>query len=213
MEKRLLIVGSTSGIGKHCMEQALFRGMQVRAFARTADTLQPHASLDRMVGDATKPEDVERALKGVDAVIVTLGIRERLAMLWERETLFSKSTEVLLSQMVQAGVSRLVVVTGYGAGRSQRSMMRLARVGHGLVLGRVYEDKTRQEALIETSDLAWTIARPVILTNRPAAGAARVLEDPATWRNGFVSREAVASYLLDAVEHDLNVQMDVVLSS
>ncbi|MEL6688698.1 MAG: NAD(P)-binding oxidoreductase [Pseudomonadota bacterium] len=213
MDKRLLIVGATSGIGKHCMEQALFRGMQVRAFARSADTLQPHPSVDRMAGDALNHDDIERALKGVDAVIVTLGIRERLSMVWEHETLFSKSTEILLEAMTNAGVSRLVVVTGYGAGRSRSSMMSLARFGHGLVLGRVYEDKTRQEALIETSDMAWTIARPVILTNRPADGAATVLEDPATWRNGFVSREAVASYLLDAVEHDLNVQMDVVLTA
>lgn len=212
MDKRLLIVGSTSGIGKYCMEQALNRGMQVRAFARSAETLQPHPALDRMAGDALNPADLERALKGVDTVIVTLGIRERLSMVWEHETLFSRSTELLLTAMTQAGVSRLVVVTGYGAGRSRRAMMRLARLGHDMVLGRVYADKTRQEALIESSDLDWTIARPVILTNRPAEGPVRVLEDPASWRNGFVSREGVASYLLDAVERDLNVQMDVVIT-
>ena len=212
MYKRLLIMGSTSGIGKLCVDEALGRGFDVRAFSRSAGSLEARPSLEPFAGDALNPDDVARALKGVDAVIVSLGIRERLAMIWEEETLFAKSAEILIAAMTQAGLSRLVVVTGYGAGRSRNAMFSLARIGHDMVLGKVYADKTRQEALIEASGLEWTIARPVILKNRPASGL-QVLEDPRTWRNGFVSRADVARYLVDAVEQDLNIQMDVVLSA
>ncbi|MEO1797719.1 MAG: NAD(P)-binding oxidoreductase [Pseudomonadota bacterium] len=212
MDKPLLIIGATSGIGKLTMETALARGLPVRAFARSAGNLPEADGLERVAGDALKAADVARALDGVGAVIVALGIRERLAMVWEEETLFSQSTALLLGAMAEAGLSRLVVVTGFGAGRSRASMSAVERLGHSAVLGRVYADKTRQEALIVDSDLDWTIARPVILTNRPASGRIRVLDDPKTWRNGLIARADVATYLVDAATEGLNIKQDVVLA-
>lgn len=212
MTKPILILGATSGIGKLTMDEALRRGLPVRAFARSADTLEDAPGLSKVAGDALNADDLAEALNGVGAVVVALGIRERLAMVWEEERLFSESTKLLLPAMAEAGVSRLVVVTGFGAGRSRDAMSSLEKIGHGAFLGRVYADKTRQEALIMDSDLDWTIARPVILRNNKASGAIRVLEDPAAWRNGLVSRADVAVYLLDAVEKGLNVRQDVVLA-
>ncbi|MEO0665984.1 MAG: NAD(P)-binding oxidoreductase, partial [Pseudomonadota bacterium] len=109
MDKPLLIIGATSGIGKLTMDAALARGLPVRAFARSAGNLPEADGLERVAGDALKAEDVARALDGVGAVIVALGIRERLAMVWEEEMLFSQSTALLLGAMAEAGPSRLVV--------------------------------------------------------------------------------------------------------
>lgn len=212
MGDRILVFGATSGIGKLTMEEALRRGHSVRAFARGAAQLDRQKNLDAFPGDALNADDLAEALKGTSAVIYALGIRERVAMVWEQETLFSRSTELLLEQMQSAGVARLVVVTGFGAGRSRQSMSKIERLGHDAILGRVYADKSRQESLVMSSDLDWTIARPVILTNRPASGRFRVLRDPSTWRNGIISRADVASYLVDAVEQDLNIREDVVLA-
>lgn len=212
MDLPILVIGATSGIGKLTMETALDRDIPVRAFARSADQLPDHPKLERIAGDALNSEDIAKAVQGVGAVIVALGIRERVAMLWEEETLFSRSAELLLPEMGKAGVSRLVVVTGFGAGRSRSAMSALERMGHNAILGRVYADKTRQEELIMNSTLDWTIARPVILTNRPASGAVKVLDAPASWRNGLVARADVAIYLVDAVERQLHVQQDVVLT-
>lgn len=212
MDKPLLIIGATSGIGKLCMQTALDRGHPVRAFARSASKLPEHPALDRVAGDALQANDLAQALDGAGAVVVALGIKERPAMLWEEETLFSRSTEVLLAEMADAKVSRLLVVTGFGAGRSRNAMSMIERMGHGAILGRVYADKTRQEALIMQSDTDWTIARPVILNNRPASGKLRVLEDPSTWRNGLVSRADVAAFLVDAAESGSYVKKDVVLA-
>ncbi len=212
MDKLILIIGATSGIGKLCMETALNRGLTVRAFARSADTLAEHPELELMAGDALNADDIAKALDGVRAVVVALGIRERVAMLWDEKTLFSRSTEILLAEMQKTDVSRLLVVTGFGAGRSRSAMSLLERLGHNAVLGRVYADKKRQEAMIMASPLDWTIVRPVILTNRPASGKLKVLEDPSSWRNGLVARADVAAYLVDAAEQNLHVQKDVVLT-
>ncbi|WP_147127096.1 NAD(P)-dependent oxidoreductase [Shimia ponticola] len=212
MQNPLLVIGATSGIGKLCMETALDRGHSVRAFARSADNLDEQANLDRCAGDATKQDDIARALDGVGAVVVALGIRERVSMLWEEEHLFSTATKHLLQAMPEAGLKRLIVVTGFGSGRSRNAMSAIERLGHGAVLGRVYADKTRQEDLIVDSDLDWTIARPVILNNRPASGSYKVLTDPKEWRNGLISRADVAAYLVDAAEQTLNIRQDVVLT-
>ncbi len=212
MNAPVLILGATSGIGAVAVEDAVGRGLSVRAFARSADTLEKTALIDPFVGDARSTEDVTAALSGVRAVIYALGIKERLAMFWEEETLFSDSTRVLLDSMKGMETKRLVAVTGFGAGRSRSAMSALERLGHRAVLGKPYADKDRQEQMIMQSDLDWTIARPVILTNGAKSRRLQVLRDPTTWRNGLVSRRDVAGYLVDAVEDGLDIRGDVVLA-
>ncbi|KIN72620.1 NAD(P)-dependent oxidoreductase [Sulfitobacter guttiformis] len=212
MKAPILIMGATSGIGALAVTDATDRGLPVRAFARSAHKLTATDLLEPFAGDARSAEDVLRALSGVRAVVYALGIKERLSMLWEEEDLFSESTALLLDAMKSSDTRRLVAVTGFGAGRSREAMSKLESLGHRAILGRPYADKDRQEALITSSGIDWTIARPVILRNSEKLGRMRVLRDPSTWRNGLVSRADVASYLIDAVEDDLDVRADVVLA-
>ena len=212
MSDPVLVLGATSGIGKFTVAEAIRRGIAVRGFARSADTLVANDLLEPVKGDARNEADVLSAVTGCRAVIYALGIRERLAMLWEKETLFSDTTRVLISAMETAKVRRLVVVTGFGAGRSRSAMSRIEQIGHRAVLGGPYADKDRQEALIMESDLDWTIIRPVILTNGRPSDGIRVLRDPAQWRNGLISRADVAGHLLDTIEMDLDIRRDVIIA-
>ncbi|MEM8970507.1 MAG: NAD(P)H-binding protein [Pseudomonadota bacterium] len=212
MTAPILVMGATAGIGACAVQEIVGRGLTVRAFARGASKLMADDLLTPVPGNARDLEAVTNAVLGVRAVIYALGIKERLAMLWEEETLFSDSTKVLVDAMHAAQVCRLVAVTGFGAGRSRTAMSTLEKIGHRLVLGKPYADKDRQEGLILESDLDWTIARPVILTKGAKSGRMQVLRETNEWRNGLVSRADVASYLVDAVENDLDVQKDVVLA-
>jgi uncharacterized protein YbjT (DUF2867 family) len=212
VKKHILIFGATSGIGRFAMEEALSRGHVVRAFGRSADTLERASNLEPFAGDALEPEDVARALEGVDVVISSLGIKESIAMLWQEVTLFSRSNEILINAMQDRGMKRLIVVTGFGAGRSRAAMSALEKLGHRAILGKPYADKDRQEEMIVASDLDWTIVRPVILTNSAKSGGFKVLRDPSKWRNGLISRRDVAQYLIDASESDLDMRADVVLA-
>lgn len=212
MAKPVLIMGATSGIGALAVNEATGRSLPVTAFARSANNLEANDLVTPFAGDALSLQDVTGALSNARAVIYALGIKERLAMLWQEETLFSQSTHVLLDAMRSTGTRRLVVVTGFGAGRSRSAMSSLERLGHRAMLGRPYADKDRQEDVIMASDLDWTIVRPVILRNGPKTGKLQVLRDPDTWRNGLVSRADVASYLVDAVQDNLDIRADVVLT-
>ena len=196
----ILVIGASRGIGLETVKLGLREGHRVRAFARSADQiLLEDTNLERFAGDAMKTNDVLRALAGMDTVIQTLGIKAGPEMIFRGTKLFSKATRVLVQAMEAEGITRLIALTGFGAGDSRNQGGCLHDLGFNAVLGRVYDDKNVQEHLIRSSDLAWTIARPVILTDRPATNRYRVVLDPADWRPGTISRADVADFLVKQV--------------
>ena len=111
-------------------------------------------------------------------------------------SLFSRATAILVPAMERAAVKRLISVTGFGAGDSRAAVNCLQRLPFRLILGRAYDDKSRQEEIIRQSSLDWTIVRPGILTQGAASGRYSVLEEANEWRNGLISRADVADFLV-----------------
>ena len=197
----LLIMGASSGIGLATVKEALEQGHTVRAFARSALGMTvSNRNLEKFAGDALIQDDVARALEGVDAVLQTLGVPVNKQLLTGPITLFSEATSLLLQGMDKAGVTRLLTVTGFGAGRSGAAIGRLQRVGFDAVFRHAYGDKSQQEAMIEESATDWTIVRPGVLTNGPKTKHYHILQSPDSWRNGIISRANVAHFLVDNVD-------------
>src|SRR3974377_297717 len=193
---KVLVIGASRGIGLETVKAALRAGHSVRALARSASKIPiQNAGLDKVSGDALDRDTIRKALGDVEAVIQTLGVDISPRAIFERTTLFSQSTRVLVDAMRAARVKRLIAVTGLGAGDSR---------GHGgffydavafpLLLKRVYDDKDAPEWIIRSSELDWTIVRPGLLTNRAATGQYRVLCKPKDWRFGVISRADVADF-------------------
>jgi putative NADH-flavin reductase len=200
---KVLIIGASRGIGLEAVKQALSQGHKVRAMARSAAKITVDAAhLEKFAGDALNPDDVITALDGVDVVIQALGIAAGPDMVLKPVRLFSQSTEILVNAMENAGVKRLISVTGFGAGDSYARIGCLQRIPFRLLLGRAYDDKDVQERLIRHSNLDWTVARPVILTNGPRTGRYRVLAEPKQWRNGLISRADVADFLVGQIDSE-----------
>ncbi|UCH73074.1 MAG: SDR family oxidoreductase [Rhodospirillales bacterium] len=199
----ILVIGASKGIGLEATRRALACGHSVRALARSADRIAiDDQRLEKRVGDARNRDDVAAALDGIDVVIQALGVATGPDLFIRPIHLFSDSTRVLVLAMEAAGVKRLICVTGFGAGDSRASLGCLQSVPFRLFLGRAYDDKSVQERLIRDSSLDWVIARPVILTRGPRTGRYKVLDDPASWRNGLISRADVADFLIRQVEDD-----------
>ncbi len=159
---RVLVMGASRGIGLETVKALLARGLDVRAFARSAtDIAIEDPKLEKLDGDALDPPSVERALAGVDAVVQSLGVAFGPEAVLKGTTLFSKATRVLIDAMRKVGRKRLIVVTGAGAGDSRgHGSILFDRIVFPLILKRVYDDKDVQEQMVKASGLEWTIVRP-----------------------------------------------------
>ena len=196
----VLIIGASKGIGLETTCQALERGHQVRALARSAAGIRlSDQKLEKIQGDALNRRDIEAALDGIDVVIQALGVSS-LGDLLRPVSLFSDATRVLVSAMEGKAVKRLICVTGFGAGDSRASISCFQRLPFQMVFGRAYADKSVQERMIKDSLLDWTIARPGVLMNGRRTGRYRILDEPSAWRNGVISRADVADFLVRQIE-------------
>jgi uncharacterized protein YbjT (DUF2867 family) len=200
----VLIVGGSRGIGLETVTRALEAGHKVRALARSARRIPiDHPDLEKIAGDARDPAVVRPALDGVDAVIATLGVAPGPAAVLKPVRLFSDATRVVVDQMTEAGVKRLVCVTGIGAGDSRdKGGFLYSVVLLPLLLKRVYDDKDVQEQIIRKSPLDWVIVRPGLLARGPRTGSYRVLTNPDEWRMGKISRADVADFLVRQIDDD-----------
>jgi uncharacterized protein YbjT (DUF2867 family) len=208
----VLVIGASKGIGLETVKQALEAGHHVRALARSAPRIPVrHAQLEKMKGNALDRATVERALDGIDVVIQTLGISGGPDILFKPVRLFSDSTRILVAAMEAKLVNRLICVTGLGAGESRGKGNLLYNAVIGLVLVRVYDDKTLQERIIRNSTLDWVVARPGVLTNKARTGRYKVLIDPRDWRTGFISRANVADFLVKQIADDAYLHQAPVL--
>ena len=114
--------------------------------------------------------------------------------------------------ILEMGPDRIVALTGIGTSESIGALSTLERMGHSVLLGEPYKDKTRQEDLIRASSLRWTFARPVILTNGKRTETYKVLTDPKEWRMGLISRRDVADFLVKAATDEAMVGQAPVLT-
>ncbi|WP_426129108.1 NAD(P)-dependent oxidoreductase [Pararhizobium sp. PWRC1-1] len=197
---KILVLGATGPTGRHIVSQAVSRGYDVTVLVRSPEKATDLKGAKLVIGDARDEKALRQAIIGQDAVISALGTP---VSPFREVTLLSTATRALVNAMKAEHVSRLVAITGIGAGDS---------AGHGgflfdkvifpLLLRKVYADKNRQEAIIKGGDLEWTIVRPSNLNNKPGQKAIRALTDLSDFHGGSISREGVATFVLDQITMD-----------
>ena len=207
-------MGGSSGIGLETVKALLDRDHDVIAFSRGAKNLRlDHAKLVRISGDATNTAEVRNAVHDADVVIQALGVPVGLKLLTGPIDLFSSATRTLIPIMEEMDIKRLIAVTGFGAGNSNEAINCIQRIPFNFIFGHAYRDKSAQETLIKESTLNWTIVRPGVLTNQSLGRSYKVRLKRSEWRNGIISRAAVADYIAAAVDDDATIGEEPVLAS
>jgi len=199
MPMRIAVFGASSGIGRELVSQARTGGHHAVAVARSIRS-GAEASLTPVQGSVLVPGVAERAVAGADAVAWCVGVRTLGPAFLRKVTVFSEGTRRAIEAMKEAGVSRLAVITGIGAGESRgHGGLLYEWVGLPFILGAIYADKDRQEAIVTASGLNWTIVRPTLLTNGPRTGQYRVLTNLEGVHGGRISRADCADCLMRAM--------------
>jgi dTDP-L-rhamnose 4-epimerase len=127
----ILITGGAGFIGSHLADALIDKGHQVRALdslsaqVHGAHARRPaylHPSVELIRGDVREARTVAEALKGIDAVYhfaAAVGVGQSMYQVAEYTSANSLGTAVLLQELVQQPVTRLIVASSmsiYGEG-------------------------------------------------------------------------------------------------
>lgn len=197
---RLLLLGASGGVGRRLLVRGLERGHSIRAQTRDASRLaDAPPGVEVVAADPTNAVALRALVTGQQAVVFALGSAPG-----RRTTLFSDVTAKLMAAMRAEGLTRLVAITGVGAGETR---------GHGGLLYNwliyplftrpFYQDKDRQERLIRQSSLDWVLVRPAPFKADAGKTPFQTLTElnPQTQLNR-ITRDEVATFVLDQLTDD-----------
>ncbi len=192
---KLALLGGTGRTGRLLIDMALIDGHTLRVLARDPQQLKRHANLEAVQGDARSPEVYAELLAGTDAVLCALG-----PVKGDASGVMTLAAQYLIRFMPEAGVRRLVTLTGAGVARpGDRPKLpdKLIRLLLRLTQPDVLADSLRHTELICASDLDWTVVRVPMLTGGPAAALKVGMVGDIRPR---VSRASTARFMLNALE-------------
>jgi len=214
---KILVLGATGGTGRAAVARLLAAGHEVTAFGRHPERVgAPSERLRLAVGDALNASDVERAVAGQDAVVVTLGISEnalRVRLLGPAHTpldVRSAGTRNVMTAMRRHGVRRLVVLSSYGVGDTRAKLGLMDRLFFDLILKHQIADTEKQSRDVSESGLDWVLVQPVHLTDGPDAEAFASTRGETELSK--ISRQSVARFLAGAVVGTEYIGKSVALS-
>lgn len=197
---KIAVIGAAGRTGRQVVGQALDRGHQVVAVARSPEKLDIHGDrLTVATADVRDDDALATAVVGADAIVTTFG-----AAAGRTPTdIYSAGITHVLAAMDRGGIRRLTVISASPVGprAEQPAAMRLLLLP---ILDRVfagaYTDLRRMEAVLTgRDDLEWTCLRPPRLLDRPAKGAYRQGRTPLP-RAGSLTYPDLATALLDCAD-------------
>ncbi len=160
---KLLIIGGTGGTGHQLISQALEQGHSLTAFVRNPQKLNiVHQNLTVVKGNILDFEKVQEVVKGQDTVISALGHKK----FFIKTTILSRGTTNIVNAMEKHNVYRLICITSLGINDSRFKLgLYYTLFVIPFIIFFYFIDKAKQENIIRSSKLNWTIVRPGQLTN------------------------------------------------
>ena len=155
---KLLIIGGTGGPGRQLIHQALEKGYSLTALVRNPKKIKIiHQNLSVVKGNVLDFDKVQEVVAGQDAVLSALGHKR----FFIKTNILSKGTENIINAMEKQNVNRFICITALGINDSRFKL----GLYHTLFVIPViiffyFMDKAKQEKLIKSSNLDWTIVRP-----------------------------------------------------
>jgi nucleoside-diphosphate-sugar epimerase len=211
---KIAVFGANGPTGRLLARLALDEDHDVVAFTRHPDTFPiDHPHLEVAAGDVHDPNAVASAISGTDAVLSTLGVPFARTPI----TVYSDGVTNIIAGMHATGIKRLVVVSSSAVrphpeplgGFVFEKVMQPYLVNK---LGKtLYDDMRRMEAIVASSDLAWTIVRPSGLFGASTMSDYSVAIDHIGYR--FTARIDLADCLLRQALDDTYVRSAIAVAT
>jgi putative NADH-flavin reductase len=195
---KLIVFGSTGGIGRNIVEQALRAGHHVTAIARNPSALTiEHANLEIVKGDVFQPATFDKVMKEQSAVLSAIGISST-----KQTTVYSEGVSNIVKAMQKNGVQRIICVSASAVVTSPRLSFPIRMMTKLLqkILKNMYSDLLKMEQVVKQTNLEWTVVRPPKLTKKPVTGKYRFAVNE--WLSSClsISRADVAHFMLQHID-------------
>lgn len=196
MTQRILLFGATGDTGSALLDQALHKGLRVRAAERDFPSgFRSHERLETAEADLLDP-GLADLMDGVDHVISAVGLPRDPRTLINPPPLYTEGTVNIVKAMRKAGVKRYVTISA--AFVDPEASVPLWFRAASAPLDRIFRQMADMERILRVcDDLEWTAVRPGWLLNREFTGDFETsLDDlpPGTLRT---RRADLASFMLD----------------
>jgi putative NADH-flavin reductase len=212
LARRILVLGGTGRTGRLVIVEALKRGFKVTALVRDISTLQEMDGMTVVQGTPTNLEDLQRAVKAstdpISAIVSTLGQTRKTGNPWSAVTsppgFIAKAISNCIEIAEEAQIAKLVIMSAWGTGDSFKSLNFLMRlIMNYSNMAQTLEDHNLVDKVVKESNLNFVLVRATMLKDG-ATGPIRRLGDGGEQApfTPSISPDAVARFLLDAVESD-----------
>jgi len=190
---KIAIIGAAAGVGFEAVQQALRKGYHVTALSLNPDNLPHHSNLSKIKGSATNIADVAKAIIDTDAVLVTIGTKQK-----KGTTLFSSMAKVVTVVATELMYDKpILVISGFGVGASYPFASFFIKSVINLLLKDQYKDKTLMEEIFQGSRLNWEMVQPGQLSDGPLTSKYKLYPDLSKeMKVRKISRADLAHFLL-----------------
>jgi putative NADH-flavin reductase len=214
---KILILGISGRTGRLVAEEALKRKHTVAGIVRNPGNLNLKGA-EIIAGSPYDIETVRKAMEGCDAVISTLSLVPSSHGLFKKITTPLDSMSVSLGNTVtvmrEKGIRRIVLMTAAGVGDSAnmlpaffKFLIKISKIRFS------FADHERQEKILVSSDLDWTIVRPVGLNDKDNNLITLTDTDGTGKLKSMISRNAVAHFILCCIENGQFIRQMPVISN
>ncbi|AQX54419.1 NAD(P)-binding oxidoreductase [Priestia flexa] len=202
---KFVVFGASGRTGQAFVNQALEEGHFVTAFVRTPDKLTiTNSNLHIIEGNVTDSFQVAHAITGHDAVVSCLGT-DGLGP----STFLEEATSTIIKAMQEQGLHRILYTASAGIEGEIPGMTGWLAQN---ILKNPLRDHLKAVQLLKTSNLHWTVARPMGLTNGPVTAQYRKAVTGVPEDSKNISRADVAHFLLHAANAEIHLKQSVALS-
>lgn len=214
---RMLLLGATGRTGHWVLREALATGHEVVCLVRDTTKLPTQKGMLVIQGDPLDTVVLQKSIAKCDAVISVLNVSRKSDFPWAPlrtpDYFLSEVMGKLIPLAKDEGVRRLIVCSAWGVAETREDIPGWFRwMIDNSNIGAAYADHERQEALIESSHLDWTIVRPVGLTNSQKAEIVRETYDNEPKPKLTISRQSVAKYLVNCLAEGASIRKKVTIS-
>lgn len=165
------VLGGSGRLGKEILSELERNSIPAKALVRNPSKLNSSYSHIQIVeGNPGNLEDLGKTMIGCTGIISSLNVSRKSDFPWSKlrssPTLISDTIRAVLEKMESYSIDRIISVSAWGTHQDIKAVPGWFRwIIKNSNVGKAYEDHERQEDLLSTTNLNWTIVRPVGLTN------------------------------------------------